>query len=230
MARGFGAFSGTRAFFSVWCFLELCCRSPAYRQSLIFYGETLHSLKDGFQHSSPRCCSSLSCQRAYITKEHGDVGGCFCWQAPLVHLHWVSPVTRLSLIVYGAMVFMASTAASKGVQRYMWGALAVGVVAAGIVDISRPLAIAAIHFIVLGPVLGALAPLIGAPQGRTWLVHVAFVVVMVVGIATTFNVSPKIAAGGGVGVVFWWVVAWPSAWRRVGKDLIADQRSSNQDG
>lgn len=127
---------------------------------------------------------------------------------------WVAPMTQAALILYGAFVLRMSFDVSTRSHRWLWITVALGLIGAGtgLVEVSRPIAIAGTHFIVLGPALGTLAPLIGVPAGRAWQFHVAWAAVMAAGIATNAPISKYVAAVGGVGIVIWWVVALPTAW------------------
>lgn len=131
---------------------------------------------------------------------------------------WAVPMTRAALILYGAFVLRMSFDVSTRSHRWLWITVAIGLIAAGsgLVAVSRPIAIAGTHFIVLGPALGTLTPLIGVPAGRAWQFHVGWAAIMAAGIATDWPISRCVAAVGGGGIVVWWIAALPTAWRRAG--------------
>lgn len=130
-----------------------------------------------------------------------------------------SVVTRVGLFLYG-MVLLApvATAGLAYHLRTAWLLVAGGMMALalGIVPNTRPVALGAIHFLILGPVLSGLGAALlrrGVPTWAWWFGHgvwgsmsAALVVQGMGGGAWT----AKVAAVAGTGVVLWWctAVAW----------------------
>jgi hypothetical protein len=139
---------------------------------------------------------------------------------------WEHPVTRVALAVLAAYWLDAARRMPTAPLRAAWGAAAVGLLAlaSGLLPAVRDVAVGAVHFLVLGPLLMSLAaPSVAAaaPEKWWWVYLVAVgtlagpLVWRALGVA-----SPGTAVAsaiGGTAVLLWWVVLlvqWASGFTR----------------
>jgi hypothetical protein len=145
----------------------------------------------------------------------GALGALYLGVAP-------QPITRGGLLAYAGM--MLAPALSPRLDWYArapWGlvGLGLGAMAVGVLPNARPVALGAIHFLILGPVLSTLAPLWlkrSPPAGAWWLGHAAWGTMSAALVSQGFVASTwtwRIAALGGTATLLWW--AWALSLQRV---------------
>ncbi|MCA9642536.1 MAG: hypothetical protein KC492_17675 [Myxococcales bacterium] len=134
---------------------------------------------------------------------------------------WDSPLTRVGMSVYALMLGRIAWRMHAPISlRGAWGAVSVGVLAMalGILPNVRPVAIGAIHFMILGPVLASLAPhwLRWNPPEPVWLLsHGSVAVLAGALVAQGLGFGSWTAVGaalGGSGVALFWVLLIGSSW------------------
>ena len=122
--------------------------------------------------------------------------------------------TRAGLLVYAALI--AAPAVSSRLEshvRVAWAAVCVGLVllALGLLPNTRPVALGAIHFLILGPLLATLVPSWlprEIPGWAWWLGHGIWGTMAAALVAQAFFSAPwtwTAAALGGTGTLLWWV-------------------------
>ncbi len=156
---------------------------------------------------------------------------------------WPSPVTAIGLLAYAALLGWSATGALPHHLRASWGAVALGLAAVGVglLPNTRPVALAAIHFLVLGPVLGSLAPSIlrvAPPIWAWWTNHVLAAGMALALVLQAFGAgawTATAAALAGAGTAVWWLVTlvsqrpWvPSGMMRAGGGHAPDPRRGDQ--
>ena len=132
-------------------------------------------------------------------------------------------LTRLGLVAYGAMAGSLAIRRTEAIHhRVGWGALGVGLLALGLewVPNNRPVAIGALHFVILGPLAASLTEpwLRRVPPAWAWLIGLAGVSTMsgallMQGFGRGGTATFTWAAIGGTFVVVWWllVLGWQLA-------------------
>lgn len=130
--------------------------------------------------------------------------------------HWSC---GLGLLVYAGLLGVGSRSAQVPTHvRMAWWVVAAGLtaMALGLVPNVRPVALGAIHFLVLGPVLSSLAPLWLPKDPPAWawyLGHAGWGTMSMALVAQAFGGDARtwlIAAVGGTATLLWWLVvlAW----------------------
>lgn len=123
------------------------------------------------------------------------------------------PVARFGLIGLAALLARAGTSRRLAAPtRVGWGVAAAGMacLAAGVLPNTRPVALGATHFLVLGPLLGSAAPLIVArpPSDRAALVGLGCATVLAAPlVAQGFGAAgwtSGVSAVGGAATLVWW--------------------------
>jgi hypothetical protein len=126
-----------------------------------------------------------------------------------------SAATRAGLLLYAALLLAPMRSRRVDTHlRALWGLVAAGLgaMACDVLPNTRPVALGAIHFLVLGPVLASLSTLWlprSPPRWAWWLGH-AFLstmsasLVLQAFVPTTWTWT--VAALGGTGVLVWWSV------------------------
>ncbi|MEM9114015.1 MAG: hypothetical protein AAGD10_10695 [Myxococcota bacterium] len=138
----------------------------------------------------------------------GSLGSLYLGVAPF-------PLTRVGLLAYAGL--MAAPVLSPRMELHVRGTwalvgLGLGAMAVGLLPNLRPVALGAIHFLILGPVLGSLAPLWlhWSPPGWLWcLGHASWGTMSVALVLQAFVASPwtwTIAALGGTATLVWWAL------------------------
>lgn len=121
--------------------------------------------------------------------------------------------TRAGLLLYAALLVAPALSRRLALHaRVAWGLVALGLggLAVGLVPNIRPVALGAIHFLILGPVLTSLAPLWlrrAVPSWAWWAGHLTWGILSGALVAQAFVAAPwtwTLAAIGGTGVVLWW--------------------------
>ncbi len=136
---------------------------------------------------------------------------------------WPSPWMRLGLALYALLLARAAWRDERiGHLRTTWFLTSAGLlaVAAGALPTTRPVVIGAIHFLVLGPVLGSLAP--GwlprrIPAWSWWLELAGVLLLSLPLVAQGLGAGPwtlDASAIGGSWVLLWWIAACGYAGRR----------------
>jgi len=131
------------------------------------------------------------------------------------------PVTRIGLLAHAGLLLALIRSTKLGFHtRCVWGVVSfgLGAMALNILPNTRPVALGAIHFLILGPVLATLAPLwfrCPLPEWVWWLGHASWGGMSAALIAQEFITSPwtwKIAAIGGTMTALWWMFALIYQW------------------
>ncbi|TPV95968.1 MAG: hypothetical protein B7733_07170 [Myxococcales bacterium FL481] len=144
----------------------------------------------------------------------GGLGCVFLGVAP-------NPVTRVGLFAYAGLL-LAPVASRRlpSHARATWAAVALGLgaMACGLLPNVRPVALGAIHFLILGPVLASVAPLWLAPPPaawRWWIGHgLCGAMAAALGLQA-FTANPltwTVAATAGTGTLLWWIWALIELW------------------
>jgi len=146
-----------------------------------------------------------------------------------------SSITGAGLLLYAALLVAPMLSRRLDPHlRVLWGLVAAGLgaMACGVLPNTRPVALGAIHFLVLGPVLGSLSSLWlprRPPPWAWWLVH-GFLGAMSASLVLQAFVSTSwtwtVAALGGTGVLVWWsaVLLWQITPRTAGSDAPQEVR------
>lgn len=125
------------------------------------------------------------------------------------------PVTRFGLLIYAGLVGALICARRLGLHgRAAWGAVALGLaaMALGALPNVRPVALGAIHFLILGPVMATLAPLWlrrPPPPWAWWLGHGCWGLMSAALTLQGLSAGPwtwRVAAVGGTATLLWWAV------------------------
>lgn len=125
------------------------------------------------------------------------------------------PVARVGMLAYGGMMLVPAFSRQLDLHvRVPWGLVALGLggMAVGVLPNIHPVAIGAVHFLILGPVLTTLAPLWlkRAPAKWAWWVgHVAWGSMSGALVAQAFVATVwtwTLAALGGTATLLWWAV------------------------
>jgi hypothetical protein len=144
----------------------------------------------------------------------GAAGALFLGVAP-------NGVTRAAFLGFaGLMLRPALADALEPHLRAVWALVSLGLaaMALGLIPNIRPVALGATHFLILGPVLGTLAPLWlpRPPSDRMWwLGHAAWGAMSAGLVFQAWVTAPwtwQLAAAGGTGTVLWW--GWVLATQR----------------
>ncbi len=144
----------------------------------------------------------------------GCLGALFLGVAP-------HPVTRICLFIYAALVLTPCRSNQLELHaRILWAFVAcgLGAMAIGVLPNIRPVALGAIHFLILGPVMATLAPLWlrrVPPTWAWWLGHasigtMAGALVMQAFIADFW--TWRLAAAGGTATLLWWCCVLALQW------------------
>jgi len=132
-------------------------------------------------------------------------------------------VTRLGLLAFaGLMLAPVLSSRLELHARAAWAlvGLGLGAMAVGLVPNVRPVALGAIHFLILGPVLGSLAPLwlqTPPPTWAWWLGHASWGAMSAALVLQAFVASPAtwtVAALGGTATLLWWALVLAQSWVR----------------
>ncbi len=124
-----------------------------------------------------------------------------------------SVLSRAGLLGFAVLLLApARTRSMPAHLRVCWLAVAVGIVglAIGLLPNTRPVALGAIHFLILGPVLAGLAPSVlrsPPPAWAWWLGHGLWGTMsgaLVAQAFTSHGWTWTVAAIGGTGTVAWW--------------------------
>ncbi len=138
------------------------------------------------------------------------------------------PIPRIGLLTYGALLLGATNTkpatrdiaeepvpahpALTPIERIAWGTVALGLaaMALGLLPNVRPVALGAIHFLILGPILSAVAPHWLPPISPSiWAIgHCCWGTMSAALVAQGFVTEPAtftIAAVGGSATLFWWL-------------------------
>lgn len=125
-------------------------------------------------------------------------------------------VTQVGMVAYaGLILFYTGRARLEMHLRIAWAAVALGLCAMAIEMIPniRPVALGAIHFLILGPILGTTAPLWLRRSPPVWLWccgHLSWGIMSAALVLQAFVSETwtwTAAAWGGTATVLWWVVA-----------------------
>lgn len=130
----------------------------------------------------------------------------------------VAPSTpaRAGLVIYAGLLLVPVFAARLASHaRLVWLPVSAGLLAmaVGVLPDSRPVALGAIHFLILGPILATLAPLwMRHPPAPWvwWLGHALWGTMSAALVAQAFVADAwtwTVAAAGGTGAALWWVWA-----------------------
>ena len=123
--------------------------------------------------------------------------------------------SRVGLVIYAGLLLTPVWAVRLAPHaRWVWAPVVFGLVAmaVGVMPNTRPVALGAIHFLILGPILATLAPLWlrRAPSARAWWVgHGLWGTMSAALVAQAFVTGAwtwTVAALGGTGTLVWW--AW----------------------
>lgn len=123
-------------------------------------------------------------------------------------------LTRVGLLAFGGLLLVPAWSPRLPLHlRTVWAAVALGLVALalGLLPNTRPVALGAIHFLVLGPVLGSLAPVWlrrNPPDGVWWVGHLTWATMAAALVAQGLGAGAwtwTVAAVGGTATLVWWV-------------------------
>ncbi|MEL7370349.1 MAG: hypothetical protein AAFN74_15630 [Myxococcota bacterium] len=141
----------------------------------------------------------------------GGLGALFLGVAP-------HPVARVGLLAYGGLLVAPILSERLALHvRWAWAVVAggLGAMAIGVVPNVRPVALGAIHFVILGPVLASLAPVwLRNPPApwAWWFGHALWGTMSAALVLQAFVPAPwtwTVAALGGTMTLFWWsLVLW----------------------
>ena len=122
---------------------------------------------------------------------------------------------RVGLFAYAALLLApVRTSSLPAHARACWLAVALGIaaLAVGLLPNTRPVALGALHFLILGPVLAALMPQTlrhPPPRWAWWLGHAAWGSMCAALVAQAFTAAAwtwTAAALGGTATLLWWAV------------------------
>ena len=125
------------------------------------------------------------------------------------------PVARIGLLAHAGLLLTLTRATRLEVHtRCAWGVVAAGLgaMATGLLPNTRPVALGAIHFLILGPVLATLAPLWlkrPPPSWMWWIGHLSWGSMSAALLAQEFVASSwtwTIAAAAGSATALWWLL------------------------
>jgi len=125
------------------------------------------------------------------------------------------PVARIGLLAHAGLLLTLTRATRLELHtRCAWGVVAAGLgaMATGLLPNTRPVALGAIHFLILGPVLATLAPLWlkrPPPSWMWWLGHLSWGSMSAALLAQEFVASSwtwTIAAAAGSATALWWLL------------------------
>lgn len=129
---------------------------------------------------------------------------------------WPAPLARGGLLLLGALLGAGTLRAGHWPLhlRALWLGLSLGLALLGleVLPNNRPVAIAAVHYSILGPVLCSMSPRalsLRLPDGAWWLLHACTVLMAGALVAQGLGAGAwtlRAAAIGGLGVALWWVV------------------------
>jgi len=137
--------------------------------------------------------------------------------------------TRVGLLAYAALLLApAYTARLAAHIRACWLGVSLGIaaLALGLLPNIRPVALGAIHFLVLGPVLAVLMRHVlrrNPPSWAWWLGHGLWGSMSAALVAQAFTAAAwtwTLAAAGGTGTLLWWAVVGAAQSRLVRGDSV----------
>ena len=132
------------------------------------------------------------------------------------------PVARVGLLAHAMLLLTLTRTTRLEVHtRCAWGMVAAGLgaMATGLLPNTRPVALGAIHFLILGPVLATLAPLWlkrPPPSWMWWLGHLSWGSMSAALLAQEFVASSwtwTIVAASGLATTLWWLLVLAYPWR-----------------
>jgi len=133
------------------------------------------------------------------------------------------PVTQVGLLAFaGLMIAPVLSSRLTLHARVAWAlvGLGLGAMAVGLLPNVRPVALGAIHFLILGPVLASVAPLwlkAAPPTWAWWLGHACWGTMSAALVLQAFVADPStwtVAALGGTATLLWWALVLVFSWTR----------------